>query len=272
MSRLIDRLPTPEKVKEKKLIVFSRSRVGTFSLYQALKMIGYTPYHMYEVVSLGNTHLELFEEAIRCKYLGAGKPYGKAEFDKWLANYDAIVEIPQFFIEEFIEFYPDAKFMIVERDVNAWARSVNNSIAEPIKMSRSFPLTIIQYFDAYTKGFVGLHNAFEDVMFHGKGIEEGMEDAKRDSIVDAQKVKRLAPKGQLLACTLEGGFGWEQICPFLGKDIPKTPYPIGNAPAEFQLLLKTVVGPKIRKSMLKALGTTLVPVVGIGMLAYMRQR
>ncbi|EHK18479.1 uncharacterized protein TRIVIDRAFT_47553 [Trichoderma virens Gv29-8] len=271
MSRLIDRLPTPEKVREKELIVFSRSRVGTFSLFQALQILGYRPYHMYEVVIQGVTHLQLFEEALRCKFLGAGKPYGKAEFDKWLANYDAIVEIPQFFIEEFIEFYPDAKFMIVERDVDAWERSVYNSIAEPIKAGKTFPLNVIQHIDGFIKVFVTLHDAFEQVMFHGKGLDAGMEDAKRDCILDAQKVKRLAPKDQLLACTLEGGFGWEQICPFLDKEIPKTRYPKGNAPAEFQALLKTVIGPHIRSSIFKVLGTAMVPVVGIAMLAYMRQ-
>lgn len=87
----------------------------------------------------------------------------------------------------------------------------------------------------------------------------------------AEKVKRLAPKDQLLACTLEGGFGWEQICPFLGKEIPKQRYPKGNAPAEFQALLKNVIGPHIRNSMLKVLGTALVPVVGVAMLTYMKQ-
>lgn len=66
----------------------ARFSVGTFSLYQALKMLGYTPYHMFEVVTNGTPHLQLFDEAIRCKYSGTGKPYGKAEFDKWLANYD----------------------------------------------------------------------------------------------------------------------------------------------------------------------------------------
>ncbi|KAL7931880.1 hypothetical protein V8C35DRAFT_104578 [Trichoderma chlorosporum] len=271
MSRLIDRLPAPEKVKEKKLVVFSRSRVGTFSLYQALLMLGYAPYHMYEVLSHGVTHLRLFEEALRCKYLGAGKPYGKAEFDKWLANYDAIVEIPQFFIEEFIEFYPNAKFMIVERNVDAWERSVYNSIAEPMEARRKFPLNVVQYVDDFIKAFVTLHDAFERVMFHDKGLRAGMEDAKRDMIIDAQKVKRLAPKNQLLSCTLEGGFGWEQICPFLGKEIPKQRYPKGNAPAEFHGLLTNLIGPHVRNSMLKVLGTAMVPVIGIGMLVYMKQ-
>ncbi|EHK47004.1 uncharacterized protein TrAtP1_010366 [Trichoderma atroviride] len=271
MSRLIDRLPTPEKVKEKKVIVLSRSRVGTFSLYQALKTLGYTPYHMFEVVTNGVPHLQLFDEAIRCKYSGTVKPYGKAEFDKWLANYDAIVEIPQFFIEEFIEFYPNAKFILVERDVDAWERSLNNTVKAVIKACRSFPLNVSQYVDHYISGFVALHVTFEDVMFHNKGMEKGMEEAKRDVIADGEKAKRLAPEGQLLACTLEGGFGWEEICPFLEKDIPKTPYPRGNAPAEFEGLIKTHVGPRIRNSVLKLLGTALVPVVSIGLWSYMKR-
>lgn len=53
-----------------------------------MKMLGYKPYHMFEAVVRGATHLRIFEEALSCKYLGKGKPYGKAEFDKWLANYD----------------------------------------------------------------------------------------------------------------------------------------------------------------------------------------
>ncbi|KAH6603821.1 hypothetical protein Trco_007267 [Trichoderma cornu-damae] len=227
---------------------------------------------MYEVVTNGATHLDLFTESLCCKYLGTGKPYGKAEFDKWLANYDAIVEIPQFFIEEFIEFYPHAKFMLVERDVNAWERSLNNTIKGVLQTCKSFPMNTIRHIDPFIKSFVALHEAFEEVTFHGKGIEGGMEDAKRDSIADGKKAKALAPKDQFLACTLEGGFGWEQICPFLDKDIPKTPYPIGNAPAEFKALLDTFISPRVRNSVLKAIGTVLVPVVGIGMWAYMKHR
>ncbi|KAL6898636.1 hypothetical protein GGI43DRAFT_428327 [Trichoderma evansii] len=272
MSRLIDRLPTPEKVKEKKLIVLSRSRVGTFSLYEALKTLGYTPYHMIEVLTHGAIHLELFAEAIRCKYSGKDKPYGKAEFDKWLANYDAIVEIPQLFIEEFIEFYPHAKFILVERDVDAWERSVNNTAKAMFVACRTFPMNITQYTDDYIKGFVHLNHAYEDVMFHNKGIKGGMEEAKKDSVSDGKKVRRLAPKDQLLCCTLEGGFGWEQICPFLGKDIPKTPYPRGNAPAQFEEIVQTHLVPRIRSSVLKLVGAVLVPVISIGMWSYMRQR
>jgi hypothetical protein len=51
-------------------------------------MLGYRPYHMYEVVSGGVTQMSILEEAVNAKYNGIGKPYGKAEFDKWFADYD----------------------------------------------------------------------------------------------------------------------------------------------------------------------------------------
>lgn len=43
-------------------------------------------------------------------------------------------------------------------------------------------MNVSQYVDHYVRGFVSLHNTFEDVMFHGKGVQGGMEDAKRDNI------------------------------------------------------------------------------------------
>lgn len=60
-------------------------------MYQAFQMLGYKSYHMFECVKHGTTHVRIFEEALRCKYLGEGKPYTKADFDKWLAAYDVSV-------------------------------------------------------------------------------------------------------------------------------------------------------------------------------------
>lgn len=85
-----------------------------------------------------------------------------------------------------------------------------------------------------------------------------------------EKARRMLPKDKLLCCTLEGGFGWEEICPFLEKDIPKTRYPKGNAPAQFQALLNKIITPRIKTAALKALGTFLVPMAGIGLWVYMK--
>lgn len=71
-------------------------------------------------------------------------------------------------------------------------------------------------------------------------------------------------------CKLEDGFGWDQICPFLGHDIPAQKYPIGNAPAEFQHLVSTVIGPRVTIALAKLAAGVVVPVVSIAAWHYMR--
>ncbi|KAI0015699.1 hypothetical protein F4780DRAFT_48774 [Xylariomycetidae sp. FL0641] len=264
MSRLIDTLPEPSGVREKKVVVLSRSRVGTFSLYQALAMLGYKPIHMVETIQRGTVYMDLWEEALRCKYLGGGKPYGKAEFDKWLAEYDTVIEIPQYFIEEFTQFYPDAKFVLTERDLDSWIKSVQNTAVPMFKACRSFPLNAIRGFDGWLESFCRLMNTMELVYFHGKGGKAGAEDAKLDTVEGNAKAKALAPEGQLLIARLEDGFGWEQICPFLEHGIPDRPYPRGNAPAEFDRLAREMLYPKFWRAGLTALAAIVLPVVGIG--------
>ncbi|KAI0594813.1 hypothetical protein F4775DRAFT_419638 [Biscogniauxia sp. FL1348] len=272
MSRLIDALPTPKEVHEKKVIVLSRSRVGTFSLYQAFKILGYRPYHMYETVRDGRQHMGIFEEALRCKYQGAGKPYGKPEFDKWLAEFDVIIEIPQFFIEEFIEFYPDAKFILTERSVESWVKSMENTLGSIMKMTRSFPMTAVRWVDGFTDAFCTLHYALDDVMFHGKGMKGGMDDAVRDHLEGIERAKATVPREQLLIAKLEDGFGWEEICPFLGVETPAVRYPKGNAPGEFKKLADNLFGPKFARFGAIAVTAILVPVVSVAVWYYTKRR
>ncbi|KAI1118701.1 hypothetical protein F5Y14DRAFT_461543 [Nemania sp. NC0429] len=268
MSRLIDRLPAPKQVREKKVIVLSRSRVGTLSLYHALTMLGYKAYHMIEVVWGGPLQMALFEEALRCKYLGEGKPYGKEEFDKWLAEYD--VEIPQFFPEEFVEFYPNACFILTERSLDSWTRSMNNTITPVMTAIKSFPLSVLRNFDSVIDAFCSLIGVFETVMYHGKTCksQEGVKEAEQDTLQVSKKVKMLVPEDRLLVAKLEDGFGWEQICPFLGHPIPENSYPKGNTPPEFQKVMDGFLGYRVRKAGFIALSAVAVPILGLSVWYY----
>ena len=65
-------------------------------------------------------------------------------------------------------------------------------------------------------------------------------------------VKRTVPPGQLKVFNLEDGLGWEEICPIVGKQVPKNlEWPGRNTPDEFhqmgrpmywRALAKTVMG------------------------------
>jgi hypothetical protein len=53
-----------------------------------MEILGYKAYHGAEIMANGVSHMEIAEEAVAAKYLGQGKPYGKAELDKWFWDYD----------------------------------------------------------------------------------------------------------------------------------------------------------------------------------------
>lgn len=52
----------------------------------ALQRLGYNCYHMAETAENPGSIIHWLE-ALKAKYLGKGKPYAKAEFDKMLGNY-----------------------------------------------------------------------------------------------------------------------------------------------------------------------------------------
>ena len=59
----------------------------------ALSTLGYRPYHMSEaILHWKDGHLHRWDEALRAKYLGQGKPYGKEEFDEIYAGYDVCLD------------------------------------------------------------------------------------------------------------------------------------------------------------------------------------
>ena len=52
--------------------------------------------------------------------LGAGSPFGRAEFDNLTRHFEVILDVPVIvFAKELVDAYPDAKVIIVERDVEA---------------------------------------------------------------------------------------------------------------------------------------------------------
>jgi len=67
----------------------------------------------------------MWQEAIDRKFFGAGTPFGKQEFDQLLHNYGALSsDTPAIaFAEDLIEAYPEAKVVLVERDVDSWYES-----------------------------------------------------------------------------------------------------------------------------------------------------
>lgn len=89
----------------------------------ALKILGYeNPYHFSSMY--GNIKdVDMWLEALQAKYHGVGT-FGRAEFDKLLGHVAAVTDAPcTIFGVELMEAYPEAKVVLVERDIEKWYKS-----------------------------------------------------------------------------------------------------------------------------------------------------
>jgi hypothetical protein len=125
-----------------------------------LEKLGYRVYHGSVAVRCWEKkHLDLWEEALKAKFLGGGKRWDGDELDKILQNYtvckppyryilqtdlgsgnctyaglQAIEDIPCIlFVDELLERFPDAKVVLTNRDVDSWEMSLRNTIFKIMK-------------------------------------------------------------------------------------------------------------------------------------------
>jgi hypothetical protein len=120
---------------------------------------------MYEVVQ-STTHMGIFEQALNAKHFGVGKPYGKAEFDKWFADYDTLVEIPAFFVEDIVAAYPNATYIHVDRDAEKWATSVTNVLGTVEPLLDASYMKLMATYDVFIRRYISLHVMLLRVLFH----------------------------------------------------------------------------------------------------------
>lgn len=191
-------------------------RTGTMSLKLALEQIGFAPcYHMYEVFGHPG-HAEIWHEA------ALGSP---PDWRGFLKDYRAAADWPVcHFWRELLDAFPDAKFLLTERDPEAWYNSMSQTIFEALRSPQQFdgdPVRGPQLRMART--------IVEEKTFAGR--------TDRDSAIAVYRahneaVKRAFPREKLLVYDVAEG--WAPLCGFLGVDIPDTPFPRTNSTEEFR--------------------------------------
>ncbi|QMW26966.1 hypothetical protein G4B84_002255 [Aspergillus flavus NRRL3357] len=270
MSREIERLPQPADKKKMRLIVASCSRTGTLGLHAGLEMLGYTPYHMIDVMFKGRSpHMKVFTEAIIANHnqLSGIKRYETPDLERWVGNYDCLMEIPSYIGSRAMRGYiedPDVKFIVTERSPEKWVRSIDNTIGEAVKAAHKFPLNILKRFDSELGHF--LHLATVMYWAYADGANPGDADSEaalyQNYVEYIRTMKGTLPKDRLLVVKLEEGLGWEQICPFLDLPIPEEKYPRGNEPDKFHRIVADYMEPRVKAAMLN-LGAMVLATAGV---------
>ncbi|KAH8724202.1 P-loop containing nucleoside triphosphate hydrolase protein [Phaeosphaeriaceae sp. PMI808] len=209
LTRKIDLLPAKPRTNEVKILVLGFSRTGTFSLKTALEKLGYSPYHMSVALrSRREGHLAFWEEALRAKFLGDGKPFGRVEFDKFLGRFDVLEDIPSIlFADELLQAYPDAKVILTNRAVEPWLASMNATF--------------------FTKLWGPYTRILRIIMTHwGRGNPSDRAALRQTYLDHYAHIRSVVPQSRLLE--FESRQGWKPLCEFLGKETPNEEYPRSN--------------------------------------------
>ncbi|MGH6873210.1 MAG: sulfotransferase family protein [Rhizomicrobium sp.] len=189
-------------------------RTGTMSLKLALEQLGYAPcYHMVEVFAHPE-HNDTWEAAIR---------KDNVDWRGFLGSYPAGVDWPvSGFWRELSAAFPDAKFILTERDPEAWYASMSQTILASL-MRDGGPADEVRRRQAHM-GRLLLASTF------GGNFD-------KDNIIAVykrhnQEVKDTLPASSLLVT--DSPEGWAPVCEFLGKPVPVVPFPKTNSTAEFR--------------------------------------
>lgn len=165
-------------------------KTGTSSLREALKILGYR---------VKDGDFKQFPAAVRRdrkRLMRALKHFDAAEDNPW----------PLLF-RELDRWYPGSKFVLTVRDEETWVKSVSRHIGDLRSPMHEW---------IYGKG-KGLpkkapENAARVYKEHNRAVREHFRDRPE----------------QLLEVDFTSGQGWEELCAFLGHELPKDPFPHFN--------------------------------------------
>ncbi|KAF7345974.1 hypothetical protein MVEN_01620000 [Mycena venus] len=232
------------------------SRTGTESLKIALETLGYTQTNHGFTVLSQPAEMDMWIAAIKAKFYGEGKPFGREEWDALLGDCRAVTDMPHLlFAEELIATYPSAKIILNTRDADSWWRSYQSTVAQVLKPGphKRFLAWLdpggsakAQYFSRL--GFL--------VFFKTDVVTEEL--AKRRYAEYYDEVRRMVPKERLLECEVKEG--WGPLCTFLRKEVPREPFPRVNSTVQFQQRIQVIRAAVLQRTAKKVLGPFLLVV------------
>lgn len=181
--------------RKTKVFCIGLSRTGTTSITVALHQLGFEAHHQCHALV---DHDDIGQPRV-CR--------------KWADSMDAHADIaPATVFEELASLYPDARFVLTQRNPRAWGHAMirfckkNRCLfAVPVPpVNRMFSDIYGRRWPSYTvEDWAQVYEAHE---------------RKVDAAFAAQPHR-------LLRLNITGGDGWAELCEFIGENVPSTPFP-----------------------------------------------
>jgi hypothetical protein len=218
-------------------------------LHAAYEILGIPSYHWVKMAE-NPLDIAMWADALESKF-DANKqnplPLDRKTFDMLLGHVGACTDQPAaVFAKELVAAYPEAKVVLVERDIDRWydsfCKTVIKATDNPVvpfvaKIDRTFVGPMARVLDLATRYVFHMDRTREKwCMNDPKYFEEWRQKAKAGYLAHNEEVKRVTPPERLLVFKLEQG--WEPLCKFLEKPVPEVDFPnINDAEALNEMVL-----------------------------------
>jgi hypothetical protein len=218
-------------------------------LHAAYEILGIPSYHWVKMAE-NPLDIAMWADALESKF-DANKQnplaLDRKTFDMLLGHVGACTDQPAaVFAKELVAAYPEAKVVLVERDLDRWydsfCKTVIKATDNPVvpfvaRIDRTFVGPMARVLDLATRYVFHMDRTREKwCMNDPKYFEEWRQKAKAGYLAHNEEVKRVTPPERLLVFKLEQG--WEPLCEFLGKPVPEVDFPnINDAEALNEMVL-----------------------------------
>ncbi|KNG84815.1 hypothetical protein ANOM_007549 [Aspergillus nomiae NRRL 13137] len=183
----------------------SMPRTGTVSMQKALAILGIRLYHGGGTTLKRPSDTVRWMQAAKAKFNNQGPRFQLADWDQLLGDFGA------------------AKVILIQRDAASWAGSFRGAFGR----LHDWRTVLIAQLDRWSlRPYRGMMLFVADNFFEGSPMRKSKEslEARYDEYYSF--VRSITPADQLLEYQM--GSGWEPLCSFLGKPIPKQPFPHAN--------------------------------------------
>ncbi|KIV82648.1 hypothetical protein PV11_04744 [Exophiala sideris] len=222
-------------------------------MQRAFEILGYAnPYHFSSMY--GNVKdCDMWKEAFDAKYHGRGS-FGKEQWDQLLGHCSAVTDFPcANFGPELMDAYPDARVVLVERNVDKWVESFGTLIKEAYHPTS----TILGILDPTWMGRISSVGIAMIAAMTGQTTEKQiMLHARTSYEKHYQWVREEVRARSVPLLEYRLGDGWLPLCEFLGKEIPRDangveiPFPHmnekDNIQAVFSVMARKSLGNVVR--------------------------
>ncbi|KAJ4249820.1 hypothetical protein NW762_012163 [Fusarium torreyae] len=225
-------------------------RTGTASLMRALEIIGYpNTHHGWDLCEMDHLQWQwpILDQANDGTFPNLptyrGTLFSREEWDQVFGQYDAVSDVASFYAESLIPAYPDAKVILVERDIDAWLESMQPVVKPTISPWFRWFVTKVGDYAGYPCGSVSFRT--QQGWTRSDCPEDVQNNLRAAYIRHYEYVRSSVQTEMLLNFKLDDG--WGPLCSFLGKDVPDIPFPHINEKKEYTARSKRL-GDKITKS------------------------